>query len=309
MAELTKTEAETTTGSRPVRTLGAAVMAVLVLGAGLALSVAALGVAAAEPAAAQCAPRISVSKTANLAAGGETVNVSGTCFDVNKGIYVAFCVVPAPGSAPTPCGGGVDMSGAGGLSHWISSNPPPYGVGVAIPYGPGGSFTVSMHPSATLNPTVDCRRVRCAIVTRNDHTRTSDRGQDVIVPVTFAADPASPVPPLQLPVIPAPPAVPDLSGLVTTTTAPPETTTTPVPETTTTTASTEDTLSTQAADGGDELAVDTVASSGGSSGPSGGLIAGLVVAVLLVLGAGGWFFARQRSGATTSGSDGPGGEV
>ena len=33
----------------------------------------------------------------------------------------------------------------------------------------------------------DCREVRCAVVTRADHTRSEDRSQDVRVPVSFAS--------------------------------------------------------------------------------------------------------------------------
>jgi hypothetical protein len=247
----------------------------------LALVLASLGVgveAATAPAveAQGCAPRISVSRTSGLAPGGETVSVSGSCFDVNKGIYIAFCVVPPPGAVPSPCGGGVDQSGASGLSHWISSNPPPYGEGVATPYGPGGSFAVSMTPSATLSPTVDCRRVRCAIVTRNDHTRTGDRGQDVIVPVSFASDPAPVTTPTASVVI-APPST------EAPTTVAPETTTTAAPETTSTTASADESSTDDGSqeDEVTELAVDTASADGGSSSGGGAVV--VVVAVLVAV--------------------------
>lgn len=82
------------------------------------------------------------------------------------------------------------MAGASGVSHWISSNPPPHGEGLAEPYGPNGSFSVMLAISPALSASIDCRRVRCAVVTRNDHVRSSDRSQDVFVPVTFAADAA-----------------------------------------------------------------------------------------------------------------------
>ncbi len=136
---------------------------------------------------------LTVSQATGLDPAGQMVRVTGSGYDTFKGIYVAFCVVPAPGQAPSPCGGGVDMAGGSGASHWISSNPPPYGQGVATPYGPGGSFDVTVAVSAMLNATVDCRVVQCAIVTRNDHTRASDRAQDVVIPVHFAS-PATPPP-------------------------------------------------------------------------------------------------------------------
>ncbi|MDQ1711063.1 MAG: hypothetical protein QOE45_513 [Frankiaceae bacterium] len=131
-------------------------------------------------------PAITVSDADGLRPGGDTVVVSGSGFDVTKGVYVAFCVDRGPGVRPTPCGGGADTTGASGGSQWVSSDPPPYGRGLAVPYGPGGTFTVRLAVSAKIG-TYDCRDVRCAVVTRADHTRTEDRTQDARVPVTFAA--------------------------------------------------------------------------------------------------------------------------
>lgn len=130
--------------------------------------------------------RLSVSQTTGLLRSGQTLSVSGSGYDVEKGIYVAFCVDKGPGAVPSPCGGGADTSGSSGSSVWISSNPPSYGEGLAIPYGPGGSFQVTIAVTATIG-TVDCTVTRCAVVTRADHTRTSDRSQDVRAVVTFAA--------------------------------------------------------------------------------------------------------------------------
>ena len=59
-----------------------------------------------------------------------------------KGIYVTFCVVPPPGQLPTPCGGGIDLTGTGGGTNWVSSDPPIYATGLTTPYGPGGTFSV-----------------------------------------------------------------------------------------------------------------------------------------------------------------------
>ena len=80
---------------------------------------------------------------------------------------------------------GVNTSGSNPASAWISSNPPPYGRSLAVPFGRGGRFDVRL----TVSPTVggaDCRVVSCSIVTRADHTRAGDRRFDVAVPVTFA---------------------------------------------------------------------------------------------------------------------------
>ena len=158
--------------------------AVAVAAAGLVLLAVPASASAADGTSGQ---QLSVTPTAALDPTGQDVTVTGHGYDVGKGIYVAFCVRPRPGQLPTPCGGGADTSGSTGSSVWISSNPPSYGKGLAVPYGPGGSFRVTLHVAAQLDADHDCRKVECAVVTRNDHTRTDDRSQDVIVPVTFAA--------------------------------------------------------------------------------------------------------------------------
>lgn len=130
-------------------------------------------------------PRLSVSKVTGISISGDTVRVSGSGFDTTKGIYVAFCVKPPAGQAPSPCGGGADTDGDSGSSEWISSNPPPYGKSLAKPYGSGGTFTVSIKVSPKIG-SVDCRVSTCVIATRADHTRSSDRSQDVFIPISFA---------------------------------------------------------------------------------------------------------------------------
>ena len=127
---------------------------------------------------------LSVTPTAALNPQGQRLTVTGKGFDPHVGIYVAFCVVPAQGQAPSPCGGGANMSAASPSSVWISSNPPPYGVGLAKPYGKGGTFKVTLQVTSKIGD-VDCRVTPCAVVTRADHTRAGDRRFDVIVPVSF----------------------------------------------------------------------------------------------------------------------------
>jgi len=127
---------------------------------------------------------ITVSRIKGLNPAGDRVVVSGHGFSPTVGIYVAFCVTPLAGQRPDPCGGGVNMSGNNPASIWISSNPPSYGVGLAKPYGPGGSFRVSLSVSAAFAG-VDCHRVSCSVVTRADHLRSDDRTWDLAVPVRF----------------------------------------------------------------------------------------------------------------------------
>lgn len=133
--------------------------------------------------------KLTVSKTAGLDPAGETVTVSGTGYNTEKGIYVAFCVDNGAGRTPTPCVGGVDMSGESGASVWVSSNPPSYGEGLAKPYGGSGhegTFSVQVKVRAK-DANTDCTKsgVTCAVITRNDHTRGGDQSQTVRVPVTF----------------------------------------------------------------------------------------------------------------------------
>lgn len=160
-------------------------------------------------------PRLEVSATTDLDADGQVITVTGSGYDESKGIYVALCVQPPPGEPPSPCLGGADTSGEAGSSAWVSSNPPPYGAELAQPYEPGGRFTVDLTVRAS-DQHVDCRETTCGIATRADHTRSSDRTQDVFVPVTFAGTPAtspeptpSPTPAPTAEATPSPTPVPD----------------------------------------------------------------------------------------------------
>lgn len=136
---------------------------------------------------------LTASAAADLPAAGSTLTVTGEGFDTFKGIYVALCVVPTDGGPPSPCGGGADTEGSSGSSIWISSNPPPYGTELAIPYGAAGDFSVELSASPVINDDVDCRKVQCAVVSRNDHIRSTDRSQDIFIPVTFEGSELEPV--------------------------------------------------------------------------------------------------------------------
>lgn len=112
------------------------------------------------------------------------VKVVGRSFDETIGIYLAYCVVPKKGLAPSPCGGGVNKAGIGEASHWISSNPPPYGVGLAVPFQPGGRFTEVVAITRKIGK-FDCRKVKCAITVRSDHLHEGDRSHDIYIPVSI----------------------------------------------------------------------------------------------------------------------------
>lgn len=112
------------------------------------------------------------------------IKVSGRNFDETVGIYLAYCVVPKKGAMPSPCGGGVNKSGTGEASYWISSNPPPYGVGLAIPFAPGGRFTEVVAVTKKIGK-YDCRKVKCAITVRSDHLHEGDRSHDIYIPISI----------------------------------------------------------------------------------------------------------------------------
>jgi hypothetical protein len=116
--------------------------------------------------------------------GRKTVTVSGRGFDETVGIYLAFCKLPKSGAAPTPCGGGKNLAGIGDASFWISSNPPPYGANLAIPFQPGGRFSAEVTVSERIGK-VDCRKTKCAITVRADHLREGDRTHDIYIPIKF----------------------------------------------------------------------------------------------------------------------------
>ncbi len=113
---------------------------------------------------------------------GTMVTVTGNHFDETVGIYLGFCVVPKLGVAPTPCGGGVNKAGTGEASFWISSNPPPYGVGLAEDFLPGGRFTKKLKISKMIGK-FDCSKIKCAITVRADHLRGDDRSYDLFIPI------------------------------------------------------------------------------------------------------------------------------
>jgi hypothetical protein len=124
---------------------------------------------------------LSVSKT--TVKSGSAITVKGNYFDETVGIYLAFCVIPAKGKAPTPCGGGVNKAGLSEASFWISSNPPPYAVGLTEEFLPGGRFTQKVKISKKIGK-FDCTKVKCAITVRADHLRSNDRSSDLFIPIT-----------------------------------------------------------------------------------------------------------------------------
>jgi hypothetical protein len=172
----------------------------LVLMSGLLISLVAAILALSAPAARAATPlkaggtttattasglRLTVTPVRRLNPNGATVKVTGTGYDMTVGIYVALCVKPKKGQVPSPCVGGINTSGKGAASMWVSSNPPPYGQKLAVPFKKGGSFSVKLRLKAKVG-SIDCHVVQCAIVTRADHLNSDNRNLDVVIPVRFA---------------------------------------------------------------------------------------------------------------------------
>jgi iron complex transport system substrate-binding protein len=169
------------------RALTGVALVVLMLAAAIVAPTASGPVAAQGTAQGTAGQTLSVSPTSDLDPAGEALTVTGAGYDETKGIYVSFCVLPPPGQKPTPCAGGIDLSGASGGTVWVTSDPPAYAAGLTTPFGPGGTFEVGITAVAAIADGFDCRVIACAVVTRADHTRGDDRTADVFVPVSFAA--------------------------------------------------------------------------------------------------------------------------
>jgi LPXTG-motif cell wall-anchored protein len=249
-------------GLRGRRVAGAATLAAIAL----TLSTTSPATAASGWATGPEGQRLTVSKASGLDPAGETVTVSGTGYNTEKGIYVAFCVDNGAGKTPTPCIGGVDMSGESGASVWISSNPPSYGEGLAEPYGGSGhkgTFSVRLKVRSK-DANTDCAKagVTCSVISRNDHTRGSDQSQTVRIPVTFGGGSGT---------------AGDGGAAAT-----PSTT---APATTGTTGGT----TSGSGDSGTQSSGGPLASTGSAA-----LTVGLTAAGLVAAGTGTWFWARRR---------------
>ena len=127
---------------------------------------------------------------------GEELVVRGSGFDAAIGIYVAICAIPAsPEEKPGPCLGGIpegaeegEASGYQALaSVWITDD---WAWRAFATHGyddaSSGVFTARLRVPEAATDGLDCRETACAIATRADHTATSDRVQDMLLPVEYA---------------------------------------------------------------------------------------------------------------------------
>ena len=126
-----------------------------------------------------------------------TSSCSGSGYDPSRGIYVAICVIPADAATkPGPCIGGVpdqaEQEVAEGTiqyapSNWINDDWA-WKLFGARSYDDldAGTFTAYLEVGDPVGDGFDCRVDACAIYTRNDHTASGDRVQDLHIPVAFA---------------------------------------------------------------------------------------------------------------------------
>lgn len=129
---------------------------------------------------------------------GDRLVVHGTGFDGSQGIYVAVCVIPDdPETKPGPCIGGAPQQtqdpaaneGAVqyGPSNWVSDDWAWKLFGARAYDDPvAGDFTAYLEIGEPVGDGYDCFAETCAIVTRNDHTASADRVQDVYLPISWA---------------------------------------------------------------------------------------------------------------------------
>lgn len=128
--------------------------------------------------------KLTVSQTKGLG-NGVTVKVTGSNYDMKLGIYVTFCVMPKKGKKPEVCGA-YNMLGGSTQAFWISSNPPLYAATLVTPFSKGGKFSLDLLlTKTTAYKGADCTKVKCAVLTRADHTNGSNRTADVFVPISF----------------------------------------------------------------------------------------------------------------------------
>lgn len=127
--------------------------------------------------------KLTVSQTKGLKKDAK-VTVTGSGYNKDVGIYVTFCVIPKKGKKPDHCGA-YNITGINSQAVWISSNPPLYALLLVTSFKDGGKFKIELPVSQTIGDK-DCTKVKCAVLTRADHTNGDNRTADVIVPVTFS---------------------------------------------------------------------------------------------------------------------------
>ena len=175
-----------------MRKIVSSLLALAVAG-GLSTTATSSATAAANSATGPIGQTLSVDAASNVD-DMQRLTVTGRGYDLKVGIYVTFCVIPPKGKRPELCGP-FDVTGQNNQAVWVSSNPPIYALPLVKPFDTvtktvkgkklsTGSFKVQV-PATRMIGSYDCKVVKCAILTRADHTRSDYRKADVIIPVTF----------------------------------------------------------------------------------------------------------------------------
>lgn len=132
---------------------------------------------------------------------GDRIVVTGSGYTPGRGLYVAICAIPAQlDGRPGPCLGGVPEQTEEELpegsvqwapSNWINDE---FAWRIFGARGfddrDAGEFTAYLLVGPAADASVDCAAVECGIYTRNDHTATEDRVQDIYLPIAWDTAPA-----------------------------------------------------------------------------------------------------------------------
>lgn len=148
--------------------------------AGVALAVS--GAVLAGPTQAAETFSVTVSKTLDLVADGETVSVTLANLPQGKGVYVLQCAAPSvAGERPTLCNSATQK--------WVTTSLPVGTPGVVAPGAPvplsvAAAFTYTNRATGQ-SSVVDCTTSQCGVFVRLDHFFTTDRSLDTFVPISF----------------------------------------------------------------------------------------------------------------------------
>ncbi len=128
---------------------------------------------------------------------GDRLVVTGAGYDGDRGLYVAVCRIPDElDGKPGPCLGGVGSQEVEqfeeGVVQWAPSN----WINEAFAWRlfgarsfddtVTGAFTAYIEVPPAADENVDCTVEACGLYTRNDHTASGDRVQDLYVPLAWA---------------------------------------------------------------------------------------------------------------------------
>lgn len=128
---------------------------------------------------------------------GDRLVVNGAGYDGDRGLYVAVCRIPDElDGKPGPCLGGVGSQEVEefeeGVVQWAPSN----WINEAFAWRlfgarsfddtATGAFTAYIEVPPAADENVDCTVEACGLYTRNDHTASGDRVQDLYVPLAWA---------------------------------------------------------------------------------------------------------------------------